>query len=126
MPEEALRELQATARPSLWTARLAVVSLVVTVINAAITVGRSPGVGQIGGAIGGLVVAVPLSVYFLGLYRRYADNARRLRTEPRALTVVIDTQASLFKSYGVMMIIAFAFVFVATVIGILVGIARRG
>jgi hypothetical protein len=98
-----LAELERTGVWTRWLARLGILNIGVTVI--ALILKRVPG----------SVLSVLISAFVTGIYvvilRRQAAAAQRLRSEPQAaVAALIDAQASYFKTTGVLVILAMAFV----------------
>jgi hypothetical protein len=122
IPEAAVRELVGTAPWARWTARLVLLSIPLTVINAVVAMAKAKQAAEIGGQVAGLVIGLPITIVFLVLFRRFAARASDLAAgEPRAAGEAIDAQRALFKGYGILMIIMLVLIVFGTVIGIVVG-----
>jgi hypothetical protein len=127
LPEPALRELVGSAPWARWTARLALVSIVLGIVNAVVTMLKAKSAIEVGSQVGSLVVSVPVGIVFLVLFRRYAARATELeKGEGRALADVIDAQRSLYKTMGIVTIVMIVMIGLVTVLGIVVGLLAAG
>jgi hypothetical protein len=127
VPEPALRDLVATAPWARWTVRFALASLVLSLINAVVTMVKAKNAVVAGSQIGSLVVGLPVSILFLVFFQRYAARAAELAAgEGRALPDVIDAQRSLYKLFGIVTIILFVVMALFMVVAIVVGVMAAG
>jgi hypothetical protein len=127
LPEAALGELVASAPWARWAGRLALVSAVVGLLNGAVTLGRAGQPAEKVGAVFGIVLGVPVAILFVVLFRRYAGHAEGLRQRlPGALAGVADSQRSLFKTFGILMIVTMALVPLAVLAGVVAVIVAKG
>jgi hypothetical protein len=126
IPAAALRELVGSAPWARWTVLLTMISLPLTVLNSIVAMSKAKQTAEIVGQVATLVVGLPVSILFLVLYRRYSARASELAGgEPRAAGEVIDAQRSLFKAYGILMIVMVVFVVLIGVLGAVAGTMMR-
>ena len=70
---------------------------------------------------------MPIAILFVVLFRRYAGHAEGLRQRlPGALTGVVDGQRSLFKTFGILMIVVMAMVPLAVAAGVVAVLVFKG
>lgn len=127
VPEAAVGELVASAPWVRWAARLAVLSILTSGVNAAVSLGRAGHPTQRVAPVVGIVVGLPIAVILVVLFRRYAGQLERLReTRPDALPGVVDAQRALFKTYGILTIVMMAFIPLAIIVAVVGAVAMKG
>ena len=127
LSEAALGQLHETAAPALWTARFALVSLVLTALNGIVGLARGNAAAGPIDVVVSLALTLALGFFFLSRYRRYAWYARRMTTgEPGAMSIVLATQRSIFKGFGVIAILLMGTMVAGIVWGIINHRLRRG
>jgi hypothetical protein len=127
VPPAAVGELVASAPWARWAARLALVSILAGLVNAGLTLARSGPAAQKIASVVGILISMPVAILFVVLFRRYANEAERLRDRlPGALPGVVDAQRALFKTYGILTIIMMAFIPLAIIAAIIGAVAMRG
>jgi hypothetical protein len=127
VPEAALGELIAAAPWARWAARLSLLSLALTVLNAVSTTIRAKQTSEMVGGIAGAAIALPMTIIFLFIYRRYAADSERLarHRDPQALAGVLDGQRSLFKAYGILVLLGLSIVLLVILAGVIMCLAVR-
>jgi hypothetical protein len=127
VPEAAVSELVASAPWARWSARLAVLSILGSVVNMGVALARPGPPAQKITSVVSVLIALPVAILFVVLFRRYASEAERLGArQPGALPGVVDAQRALFKTYGILTIVAMAFVPLAIIAGIIGAVAMKG
>jgi hypothetical protein len=129
VPEQAIDQLVRSGPWARWTARLTLASLVVSVLHNVISFPKAKNAAEAAGLVAGLVLAVPLTIIFLVNFRNYAGHAERLaQGERRAVEGLADAQRAVFKTMGVLTLIALVLGALVLVAGIFIGVlaATRG
>jgi hypothetical protein len=127
LPEAALGELVASAPWVRWSARLALVSAVVGLLNSGVSLARAGQTAEKVTALLGILLGVPLAILFVVLFRRCADHTERLlERQQQAVTGVMDSHRALFKTFGILMILSLTLVPLAILGGIVSYLVTKG
>jgi hypothetical protein len=118
LSEAALHELSASAVWVRWFARFTLVSIVVGIIDASLSLFGPQGKAAMARAFVSAIFGTGISIAYLAVLRRYAVAAERLRAGTRQAAIeVVLAQSSYFKLSGVMTIVAIALLVLVFVVG---------
>jgi hypothetical protein len=119
LSEAALQELSASAGWVRWCARFTLISIVVGIIDAFVSLFGTRGKAVMAGALITALFGTGISIGYLAVLRRYAVAAERLRAGTRQAAVdVVFAQSAYFKLSGVMTIVALALLVLVFVVGL--------
>jgi hypothetical protein len=111
LPEAAIGELVASTPWVRWSTRLAMGSVLVSLLNSAVSLGRAPGMKERIGPLTSIVVGIPLAILFVVLFRRYAGHLEALGAgRGEAASGVVEGQRAILKTFGILMIVFMALI----------------
>ena len=123
LPEAAWQALVQSAPWARWACILNLVGAGLAVVQVLVAVARAGSKAETAGQIGSLALTVPLAIFFAVIYRRFAREARRLgERQPGALTGVLEAQQTIFKVYGVLVILGLVLMGLVVLAAVLFGL----